>query len=116
MRSTHKRGVTQDDLRLVGEDVELDDVAVAVPVDDLGVCEGKRSRGVRTQELTKANVSESKSQRGKRSVPRAAKVPLQNLLSLPECSLSSALHNFDAELFIFAGFPRRANTKGRSLF
>lgn len=34
-RSTHKCGVCQDDLRLVGEDVELDDVAVAVPVDDL---------------------------------------------------------------------------------
>lgn len=41
---THKGGVCQDDLRLVGEDVELDDVAVAVPVDDLGVCGGKRER------------------------------------------------------------------------
>lgn len=43
---THKRGVCQDDLRLVGEDAELDDVAVAVPVDHLGVCGGKRSASV----------------------------------------------------------------------
>lgn len=35
---TYKRGVGQEDLRLIGEDVELDDVAVAVPVDDLRVC------------------------------------------------------------------------------
>lgn len=41
---THKGGVCQDDLRLIGEDVELDDVAVTVPVDDLGVCGGKRKR------------------------------------------------------------------------
>lgn len=37
-RSAYKCRVCQDDVGLVGEDVELDDVAVAVPVDDLGVC------------------------------------------------------------------------------
>lgn len=50
MRSTYKGGVCQDDLRLIGEDVELDDVAIAVPVDDLRVCVCKRSRDVRKKE------------------------------------------------------------------
>lgn len=59
MRSTHKRGVCQDDLRLVGEDVELDDVAVAVPVDDLRVCVGTRSREVRMEERKQPSVNQN---------------------------------------------------------
>lgn len=43
MAPAYKSGVCQDDLRLIGQDVELDDVAVAVPVDDFGVC--RRSTG-----------------------------------------------------------------------
>lgn len=58
-RSTHEGGVCQDDLRLVGQDVELDDVAVAVPVDDLRVCVGKRSREVRTEEQKQTSVNQN---------------------------------------------------------
>lgn len=59
MSSTHKGGVCQDDLRLVGEDVELDDVAVAVPVDDLRVCVGKRSRDVRMEEQKQTSANQN---------------------------------------------------------
>lgn len=42
-KCTYKRGIGEDDLRLVGQDVELDDVPIAVPVDDFRVC-GKEAR------------------------------------------------------------------------
>lgn len=40
---TYKRGIGEDDLRLVGQDVELDDMPIAVPVDDFRVC-GEEAR------------------------------------------------------------------------
>lgn len=43
-KCAYECGVGQDDLRLVGQDVELDDVAVAVPVDDFGVCGEEQKR------------------------------------------------------------------------
>lgn len=43
MKCTYEGGIGEDDLRLVGQDVELDDVSVAVPVDDLRVC-GKEAK------------------------------------------------------------------------
>lgn len=58
-RGTHEGGVRQDDLRLVGEDVELDDVAVAVPVDDLRVCVGEGSREVRVEEQKPTSVNQN---------------------------------------------------------
>lgn len=42
-RCTYKRGIGEDDLRLVCHDVELDDVPIAVPVDHFRVC-GKEAR------------------------------------------------------------------------
>lgn len=42
-KCTYKRGICEDDLRLVGQDVELDDVPIAVPVDDFRVC-GEEAR------------------------------------------------------------------------
>lgn len=38
MKCTYEGGIGEDDLRLVGQDVELDDVSIAVSVDDLRVC------------------------------------------------------------------------------
>lgn len=43
-RQTYKRAVGQNDLRLVGGEVELDDVTVSVPVHHLWVWESKRWR------------------------------------------------------------------------
>lgn len=76
-RSTHEGGVCQDDLRLVGEDVELDDVAVAVPVDDLRVCVGQTEQ--RRQGGAEPRPPSVKPQ----SLPRAAKVPFQTSFLCP---------------------------------
>lgn len=43
---TYKCRVHQDDLRLVRDDVELDDVAVAVSVDDFRVCGIKKKKNI----------------------------------------------------------------------
>lgn len=61
-KSTYKRGIGEDDRRLVGQDVELDDVTVAVPVDDFRICVKKQGNVVICTKCVKRNKRQTSQQ------------------------------------------------------
>lgn len=98
--STYKCCVCQDNLRFVGKDVELDDVAITVSVDDLRVCAQKQREQRRTHlyEGLSESCAENEHCREKLQSKNGPEPPSRLYLKLQRCHWKQILSKLHCSL------------------